>query len=621
MSPARSGRNTYKSRRVGEVRPSQMIHTYGPGAVVDLPRLSVVLAGTDKWDINHTERILEPRLIGAVRAVPDCHFVSEFRTPPWEEETGNPFDEWARIGVPVHPFPRWVRCTGCDLLSPVDRGRFQLDVPVFRPDQARYYHDRCKGRRPPAVPARFLIACPAGHLDDFPWEEFVHRGGSCTGGPLLELKEAGKASRATDVRIECKTCGADRLVQDAFGPQAHLHLPRCRGRHPHLQRFDGPCNQPTRALLLGASNAWFPVYRSALTIPTVTGDIEQKVAEHWGDLSDIDDRSEFDFIVKRLVKGAGERALRWLLRYDPDDVWTAIADRRGEGEDESNSRSGDLRGPEWEAFTAAVPPKSDDFEVRALAIPTGFRKTLDHPVAVDRLREVQALCGFTRIDGPDSADPDRIAPIWNSPQSWLPAAEIRGEGILIRLPEARVEQWEKGYEASSRYEALEKATRNWRTRRGLEPKGGMPPARFVLLHTLAHLLLHQVALDCGYSTASIRERLYCRESGDPEGPPMAGVLLYTASPDSEGTLGGLVALSDPARLAAVLREAISRARLCSTDPMCADHHAGDLGDALHNAACHACLFTPETSCEAGNRYLDRGAVVPILGHSANAYFA
>ncbi len=621
MSPPGSRKRAYKSRRVGEVRPSQMIHTYGPGAVVDLPRLSVVLSGTDQWDINHSERILEPRLIGAVRTVPGCHLVAEFRTPPWEEETASPFDEWARIGVPVYPFPRWVRCTGCDLLSPVDRGRFQLDVPVFRPDQARYYHERCKGRRPPAVPARFLIACPAGHLDDFPWEEFVHHGGSCPdGGPILELKEAGKASRATDVRIVCKTCSADRLVQDAFGPQAHLHLPRCRGRHPHLQRFDDSCTQPTRALLLGASNAWFAVYRSALTIPTVTGEIEQKVAEHWDDLNDIDDRNEFDVIVKRLVKGAGEKALRWLLRYDPDDVWTAIVDRQGEGKGEGNPGTGDLRGPEWEAFTAAVPPKSDDFEVRALTIPAGFRKTLDHPIAVDRLREVQALCGFTRIDGPDSADADRIAPIWKSPQSWLPAAEIRGEGILIRLPEARVEQWEKGYEASNRYEALKKATRNWLTRRGLEPNGEMPPARFVLLHTLSHLLLHQVALECGYSTASIRERLYCRESGDPEGPPMAGVLLYTASPDSEGTLGGLVALSEPARLASVLREAMSRAKLCSTDPMCADHHAGDLGDSLHNAACHACLFTPETSCESGNRYLDRGAAVPILGHSGNTYF-
>ena len=620
MSPARSKRGQYKSRRVGGVRPSQMIHTYGPGAVMDLPQLSVVLSGIDLWDINHTDRILEPRLIGAVRKVPGCHRVAEFRTPPWQEETASPFDEWARIGVPVYPFPRWLRCTQCDLLAPVDRRRFQLDVPVYRPDKARYVHERCNNRRPSAVPARFLIACAAGHLDDFPWEQYAHRGAPCPGGPVLELKEIGKASRATDVRVVCKTCGANRVAHEAFGPEANDHLPRCRGRHPHLQRFDPGCDQPTRALLLGASNTWFAVYRSALTIPTVTGDIEQKVAEHWDILEDIEDRGELDFIVKRLVRGAGERPLRWLLRYDADDVWTAIVDRRDGSEGEAGAGTGDLRGPEWEAFTAAVPPKSDDFKVRALEIPDGFKKTLGHPVAVDRLREVLALCGFTRIDGPDEADPNRIAPIWKAPQVWLPAAEVRGEGILIRLPEARVEQWERDYRDSSRYRDLQQATRNWRTRRGLEPDGGMPPARYVLLHTLSHLLINQVALECGYSTASIRERLYCRESGDVEGPPMAGVLLYTAAPDSEGTLGGLVALAEPARLAAVLRDALSRARLCSTDPMCADHHAGDLGDTLHNAACHACLFAPETSCEAGNRHLDRAAAVPILGHPNDAYF-
>ncbi len=545
----------------------------------------------------------------------------EFRTPLWQEETASPFDEWARTGVPVHPFPRWLRCTRCDLLAPIDQRLFSLDVPVYRPDKARYYHDRCHNRRPSAVPARFLVACPAGHLDDFPWEQYVHRGGRCAEGAVLELKEVGKASRATDVRVVCKTCNADRVVHDAFGPEADQHLPRCRGRHPHLQQFDGPCSQPTRALLLGASNAWFAVYRSALTIPTVAGEIEQKVAEHWDLIEDIEDRGELDFLIKRLAKGAGEKPLRWLLRYESDDVWTAIADRRG-GDDDSNTATGtgDLRGPEWEAFIAAVPPRSDDFKVRALDIPGGFKRTLDHPVAVDRLREVQALCGFTRIDGPDEADPDRMAPIWKDPKAWLPAAEVRGEGILIRLRESRVEQWERAYSSSDRYRYLQQATRNWRVRRGLDPDGGMPPARFVLLHTLSHLLIHQVALDCGYSTASIRERLYCRESGDPGGPPMAGVLLYTASPDSEGTLGGLVALAEPARLASVLRDARNRAKLCSTDPMCADHHAGDLGDTLHNAACHGCLFAPETSCEAGNRYLDRATAVPILGHPNDAYF-
>ena len=618
MSPTRPPRERYKSRRVGAIRPSQMIHTYGPGAVMDLPQLSVVLSGIDRWDINHTERIIEPRLIGSVRELPGCQNVAEFRTPPWEDETASPFDAWANIGVPVYPFPRWLRCTWCNLLAPVDRERFQLDVNPYRPDRARYFHDKCHGRRPSAIPARFLIACPSGHLDDFPWDEYVHHGDPCPSAPILELRESGKASRATDMHVTCKGCGAERGVQDAFNIGATNNLPLCRGRHPHLQRFDAGCDQPTRPLLLGASNAWFAVYRSALTIPTVTGDIEQRVADHWDDLATIESREELNFIVRRLTVGAGERPLRWLLNFDLEDVWTAIDGRREGGTGDADSV--DLRGPEWAAFTASIPPKSDDFSARSLDIPEGFEETLGHPVAVDRLREVQALCGFTRIDGPNEAEAARIAPIWDAPQTWLPAAEVRGEGILITLPDPRIEQWESAYEDSDRYRDLQQATRNWRVRRGLDPNEGAPTARFVLLHTVSHLLMRQVALECGYSAASIRERLYCREAGDAEGPPMAGILLYTAAPDSEGTLGGLVALSEPTRLAAVLRDALERSALCSTDPICASHRAGDLGDSLHNAACHACLFAPETSCEAGNRHLDRATAVPILGQQHGAYF-
>lgn len=617
-------RERFESRRVGGVRPSQLIHTYGPGAVVDLPGMSVVVAGIGDWDLAQTERIREPRLIGAVRAVPDCSGVTEFRTPPWENETASALDYWARVGIPVHPFPRWLRCTRCDLLAPVDQKRFTLNVPHYRPDRARYFHGNCHGYKPSAVPARFMVACPHGHLDDFPWVEYAHRGGRCPdGAAVLELKEAGRANRATDVRVVCKTCGADRMVQDAFGLKDWEHLPRCRGRHPHLQRFDPVCNQPTKALLLGASNAWFAVSRSALTIPTKTERIDQRVEEFWDDLEDIESRAEFDLIVRRLERGRGEQQLRWLLHFDRDDVWTAITDRRVDPDDLAAGHAGsDLLGPEWAAMTAPMPVSSDHFKVRHLRVPSGFARTLDGPVAVDRLREVIALCGFTRIDGPgDAASPEeRLAPIGAEPGNWLPSAETLGEGILIRLPEARVEQWEEEFEAGGRYRELVAAHQAWRQRRGLNPSTGVPSGRFVLVHTLAHMLIHQVALEAGYSTASIRERLYCRAPGDARGEPMAGVLLYTASPDSEGTLGGLVALADPDRLTATLRGALNRSRLCSTDPMCADHKAGEPSDALHAAACHACLFAPETSCEHGNRYLDRATAVAILSNPTKPYF-
>ena len=620
MSPPRSKKKAYKSRRVGGVRPSQMIHTYGPGAVVDLPQLSVVLSGTDLWDINHTERVLEPRLIGAVRAVPGCHLVTEFRTPPWEEETASPFDEWARIGVPVHPFPRWVRCTGCDLLSPIDRRRFQLDVPVYRPDRARYFHDRCKGRRPSAVPARFLIACPAGHLDDFPWEEFAHRGGQCPGGsPILELKEVGKASRATDMRVVCKTCGTSRVLQDAFGADANDHLPRCRGRHPHLQRFDAPCTQPTRALLLGASNAWFAVYRSALTIPTVTGEIEQEVAGHWDDLNDIDERAEFDFIVKRLVERGGREG---------SAVGASLRRRRCVDGDHRPPRRGRGRHRHWRSARTGV---GGVHRGRPAQVPRlrGARPGRPERVPEDARpphRRGPAARGASAVAGSHASTGPTPLTRPGSHRSGNPLSR----GCRPPRSEAKGSSSDFPRRVSSSGRGITRraaATGTYGRQPGTgEPAAGSipqtgcrPPASFCCTPCRT-----SCCTKSHWSAATPRRR--SGSGSTAASPATLRVRRWQACcctrhpPDSEGTLGGLVALCEPTRLAGVLRDAVSRAKLCSTDPMCADHHAGDLGDTLHNAACHACLFAPETSCEAGNRYLDRGAAVPILGHPDDAYF-
>ncbi len=614
-----------KPTRIGGLRPSQMIHTFGPGAVVDLPAMSVVVSGIDSWNIHDTAQIAEARLLASIRSLPECGRVSELLSPPWMEESSNSYDHWAYVGVPVFPFPRWLRCTRCDRLAPVDHKIFSLEVNRFRPDRSYWYHDTCRGNKPRVVPTRFMVACANGHLDDFPWVEYVHRGGPCPeGSAVLELKEAGQANWAADVQVTCKTCGAKRLAQEAFGEKAWQHLPQCRGRHLHLQRFDKDCSASPRALLLGASNSWFSIARSALTIPTNAqhaADIAKKVDECWDDLLDIEDRVILDYVINRLQRGQGEQQRRWLLDYDPDEIWANIERRHQQSPTdlEDGDECTDLRGPEWQAFVAPEPLEAEDFKVQTLDVPEGFAGVLDRPIAVDRLREVIALCGFTRIDGPDDAGvATRIAPLWNEPPTWLPAAETRGEGILIRLSELQVQDWEASYEATDCYQQILEAHRGWRARRGLEPKQSEPRARFLLLHSLSHLLIHQVALDCGYSTASIRERLYGRPPN--EGDPMAGVLLYTASPDSEGTLGGLVALADPERLATTLRDACKRAELCSTDPMCADHQADSSQDTLHHAACHACMFVPETSCEYGNRYLDRALVVPTLCTSDLAYF-
>jgi hypothetical protein len=621
-SAASVAKKKWDPSRVGSVRPSQLMYTYGVGALVDLPNFTVVIGGTHLWGYeDRLEPVGEDRLLAAVRSELGPQ-VTALRSAPWEPETRNPFDSWARTGVPVFPFPRWMRCPACKLLASIDSNLFELKVPATRPDKARYVHTRCSARKtPPAVvPARFVTACSRGHLDEFPWIEFVHRAGPCTGAPILSAEERGQGARSTDVQVTCRTCGATGWVGQAFGEGADKVLPACRGRNPHLRSFEsGGCPQQARALLLGASNAWFPVTRSVLSIPISDEPLTQIVAELWGKLDDVTDGAVLTFAVKAVPD------LRRLAGYDLDEVWAAIERRRSGDPEAVEEGQPDLRRPEWEVLRdPGNAPASQDFTLSAAAPPVGYEAAFAEVVQAHRLREVVALVGFTRLDQPDSGVESDVTDVVKAPLSarrptWVPAAEVRGEGIFLRLPEDAVRAWEATVAGSDRMEDLREAHQRWRSRRGLDPAERWPGERYVLLHTLAHLLINELALECGYSAASIRERIYARDADNPD-EAMAGVLLYTAAPDSEGTLGGLVALGEPDVLGRLLDQALRRAALCGSDPHCADHTPGEHEDVLHAAACHACLFVPETSCEWGNRYLDRAVAADVLGGYGLEYF-
>jgi hypothetical protein len=609
----------FNRQRVGAVRPSQLIYTFGVGSLLDLPNFSAVVGGLDNWphmgSEQHQKVLVEPRLLAAVRY--ECgHQVQEMRTPPWLPETNSPFDTWARTGVPIFPFPRWMRCTRCGYMGLYDNGQFELYHPnPYRPDLAQFVHSMCaKKGRSRAVPARVVVACAQGHLDEFPWMHFVHGGNVCS-APRLVVAEAGTGTRSTDLYIKCEGCEQGKNLNTAFQTSRESVLPACRGRHAHLRRFEkDACGAELKPLLLGASNLWFPVTRSALSLPAGSDPLANLIENAWDKLKTIPDEK-----LETVIEFAAEYAA---LKVYGEKAIQAVKARRAKAE-EPEEGPPNLLLPEWRLFTSPQhAPTSSDFQLREVAPPVKFEKKVERVVLVERLREVMAMIGFTRVDGPDregSAGPPPVA-LADDPKKmmWVPAAESRGEGLFLQLPEAMVDAWAAQVSPTQRIEALRQAHFQWRERRGLQPTD-WPGARFLLLHTLAHALINEFALECGYAAASIRERIYAAE-GSGSSPAMAGILLYTAAPDSEGTLGGLVALGEPVTLGRLLRQALDRAGLCSTDPMCADHTPAEMEDTLHNAACHACMLIPETSCERGNRYLDRAVLVDTLADAKVHYF-
>ena len=267
-------------------------------------------------------------------------------------------------------------------------------------------------------------------------------------------------------------------------------------------------------------------------------------------------------------------------------------------------------------------PVDPDFHARKLP-DSAWRRTqrfdaVEAVVQLHRLREVRALTGFSRFEAvtPDihgEYDSDvELAQIAIEPE-WFPAVENRGEGVFVQLRASAVDAWLDRPAVKERLDRLLKGHRRWMEQR--ESERSFPAGPYVLLHSLSHLLIQSLAMRCGYPASSIRERVYAEyDAGN------YGVLLYTASPDADGTLGGLV--QQARHIEDHLIQALQAGELCSNDPICAGHEPGESieGRWLHGAACHGCALIAETSCEMRNDYLDRALVVPVMGEPDAAFF-
>lgn len=608
-------------RRVGSQRPNALLYSDGVGAVVDLPHLSVVVQGLDYWDYRQATdfELTEPRLLQRVRQILGPH-VRQLRATPHREESTDPDDTEAnRVGVPVSPFPRWMRCTSCHMLAGINAegtGPFRFENKnKYRPDEARFVHDchqaapgRKRALQPTVVPARFVTACTGGHLDEFPYVEYVHKARTCPKGRegRLTMLDPG-GNYGSQISIRC-SCGAKRTMRDALKHHrtaGSIALPRCRARHPHLGWFDPKgCTAQVRAMVLGASNQWFSLLAKTLYIPALGSELVALVDRHWAQLLKVGSPEVLAFAFETMPE------LSPLRTHDPAAIWAEIKARQNADEDLPDEPV-DLTAREYEALTDPTKARRDrDFTADVVPTPPAWTGLVSKVVRLSRLRETKAMVGFTRVDAPDWGEPDssQRAPLSKAELDWVPASTTHGEGIFVVLQPDVIAAWERTADRSAHVKRLRAAHVRWRNNRQMEgpPEDHWPGDRYLLLHTLSHLLVREIALECGYSSASITERIYSNtERGE------AGILLYTAASDSEGTLGGLVRLADAIQMDRLLRAAFANARRCSSDPLCAEHAPLIIEETLHGAACHACLFASETTCERGNRFLDRRLIVPV----------
>ncbi|MFH8792365.1 DrmB family protein [Streptomyces sp. NPDC017941] len=596
--------------RRGAVRRSQMITTYGVGSLIAVDNESFIVSGIDDaaehWPRDEAPIIYEHRLARVLG-------VDHFRLPPSSDDS-------SRDGVRVRRFPLWHSCPECHSLQHV-RG--------FNPPPGR---NICTDCDVDLVPSRFVMACEDGHIDDFPYWKWLHRhnrddsaSGHC--GGEMQLRSSGRTASLRSILLSC-TCGVQEVsMEGAFrgGALADLAV-RCEGRRPWLKNAPAEaCSRKPRTLQRGSSSVWQPVLKSALSIPPWSDGLAARLASHWDALRSYSSRTEIEIYLKGAFRGADSVPVDTVMALleaerQEDPSPEAMAPVR------AAARYQALRHQEYERLCVGNAEQSGGREEQFVCEPpTGDVSRLAPlglatPMLVKRLREVRALKAFTRVTDPESATEAHEASLALTTTDWLPAMEVHGEGVFVRLDEDRLEAWARSTAVTARVERMrinhDRALRERATDPAQVQNSPAYP-RMVLLHTLAHSLINEWSLNAGYPAAALRERLYADDT-------MAGLLIYTATSDSAGSLGGVVAQGEPERLAEALHSAVCRAEWCSSDPLCIETESSG-ADGCNLAACHACVMLPETSCEHNNILLDRALLVgtpdePDLGFFADATF-
>jgi len=600
-----------------EIRLSQIVMSFGPGALVDLPDRSVIMAGLEHWKYDPEtlaqSAIEEPRLIEKVETWLEnagVNFARPLRLrtpPPMSDDEHNTFNR-----VKGFVFPQWFISKETEMREGRQARRLahrdRLDKNL-----------KMEGYVLPFNPVRVVQSCPNGHISDIDWRALAHSstgGARCPAGQLT-WEEEGTSGDISRVRIAC-SCGAFRPLGDVLltGAGNVSLLGLCNGDRPWLgPRKRENCGVPLRMLNRSATNAYFPVSISVISIPEADDPVMAKVIEHWADLADI---KEFDDL--KVVLRVSPRLKVAFEGIKVELVFEAIRQKQGAAPKQVVM----VKEAEFKALSNVRPEQITDkpdgiffaTELKKESWQGPLMKGISKVVLVHRLREVMAQVGFTRLEGMSnntngemdlSIKPAMLA----SSIEWLPAVENRGEGIFLEFDSAVIKAWAAQDAVKKRANTLYLGFQEWKRDHNSSTRN-FEGVEYYMLHSLSHMLLSSLALECGYPLSSLRERVYAMDG-------KYGILIYTGSSDAEGTLGGLIDAGR--RISRHLQRALRDAKLCSNDPVCSHHDPVKKGGQyLSGSACHGCLLVPETSCEQFNNLLDRSLVVPTLESSDAAFF-
>lgn len=588
------------------LRMGQLFGPYSVGAIYPCDaNTTVMIAGLDAYE-DQVEK-------GQLKEICDSRLrqyvgVNKLYEPPTGD---NGF-------VPTLRFPNWLYCPRCGEMKYISPTNSSTSLRCESCSK-KYHHDVR------LVPERFVVVCPHGHIDSFPVMKWVHGG---TDHDEKDPKHTvyrhtkGGSTTMGDIEYRC-TCGVHRSLNGAssLGGLDKIGY-QCTGRQPWLdQKSNQPCpadNKKLRVVIMGATNVCYPDVVSSVLIPDALDEKVKATVDHqFDDMIKMDRQGMLDIIINMLAKENG---------IDPDSMRLAYHQKKNAG----NGEQSEVEYLHDEYLTLRDPKitKKGEFVGKSLDVSNYslplMRRLISKVSLVETITVTRALVGFTRLN-PEYNDSktmtERRRVLSRKKLDWTLASQTIGEGIFIDFDVTCLKEWATRPEVIKRMRTMQRNLDEARAGRNLAPQKLNP--NYVVIHTLSHLLLLGISEVCGYTAASLRERIYCQnflgDEGTEDFEDMHGLLIYTASSSGDGSLGGLVRSGEPGRFEEIILKALQKATWCSDDPVCIESTGQGL-DSCNLAACYNCALLPETACENGNKFLDRGLVIGTLDEPQTGFF-
>jgi hypothetical protein len=593
------------------IRRTQLTGPWGIGHMIDFPNdESLVVAGQDAWDrvYNMAQDSMHEFIVNDQRLQKRLG-VNHFRIPPDyrspEMQTKNP-----GLEIPFLRFPLWHYCPWCHCMKkimPYQPGQLKCPAPDYEKGRT------CKKNKYPSqmIPVRFVTACEKGHLDDFPFLEWAHGEDNEINSSCSLRWSEGNTPELYDIWIECD-CGEKKSMAGSFNKNSLENIKKCSGKRVWLGEFDEDpekCGKNLWTLQKGATNVYFPLTKSSIFLPqkVLTEDYSNIIRENPTLTSLLN--GELNYEIIKVIAGQKNIEYKKLLFYLKKEI--GMGELSDEEYEIDEIREDDFRLAEYDTIIKGTTNNSDELDIMTKSLDeysTIIKACFSNIRLIHRLKETRALYGFARV----TYDPGDIASKKNllsvKRKNWLPAVWYKGEGIFIEFSDELTNQWAEKYGSNKRCLPIIQRYNEFRsTEFDLDEK-------FILIHSFAHMMINELIYQCGYGSSSLRERIYYKPG------EMSGVMIYTASGDSEGSMGGLVRLGYPGKLESIITLAIEKTQWCSSDPICINSE-GQGPDSCNLAACHNCLLLPETSCEFGNRLLDRALLTGHPDEDLTGYFS